>query len=243
MHRREQFVSGQQWNWSVAYQYDKSSQLTSEVQTGSGVGAPVTWAYNNHFEYDRNGNRMSHTLHGLYYGYIYVAPGGDRLASGEGFIFQRCDADGNPFIVTEPAPNSTVTYEWNDLSQLIGISYRPGLLVSRGIKDALDFRNMMEGARPPAMGDNSMYDSAGHRVKGITGGVVTWYIYSGDTLIAQKNGEGYTEYEMPGVDWLAPGEPNIFALKFLAVLRYQLLAKCARNNQHNQIITGRQTAF
>jgi len=180
----QSWTSSPVYNWSVAYVYDRANRMTSEIETGP------AYAYNNQFVYDKNDNRVSHTLKGSLKNYTYTVSGGDRLANAENYIFNSYDTDGNPTSVTDnnrSGLGSTMTYDADGNVTQITYSAQPT--------------------------DVYLYDGDGHRTRRTVGSTVTNYAYDGGSIVAEYSGTGALRYDLPGVGWVvASGNVQWYSL-------------------------------
>ncbi len=142
-------------------------------------------AYNNVYNYDRNGNRTSVTRNGV--ASTYALGTNDEFYSGEGYTAPQTnyDADGNPGSITAATGNNiTLTYDQDD-----------------------EVTSMAQTI--PTLTDHFLYDGDGNRVEAQLSSGNSYYVYDGSDIVEYiKNGSTQV-YRLPGVGEYVGGQDYV----------------------------------
>lgn len=178
----------------------------SESVSGSGINR--TWSYS----YDENGNLTGITDGNTSNSYAYDALNQLTTANHNGKSYSYTyDKGGN--ILSKTVEGETVEYSYTDTAwgDLL-TAYNGESITYDTIGNPLTYRGMtftwsgreLSGASANGKSYTYKYNADGLRTQKSVDGTTTYYIYSGDKLVAQKTGNNtsYLEYDSTGSPFL-----------------------------------------
>jgi len=134
--------------------------------------------YNNSYAYDKDGNRKSVTRNGTTN--FYTVDSNDKFLSGDGYTVPSYNFHGDPTALQGCGTTSTYQFTYD-------LSDRPTML-------------LLPGSIPVSY----TYDGDGHRVSKRVGSQTTYYVYDGDTVVAEVAPTAAITYELPGIGYVSP---------------------------------------
>ena len=194
------------YNYYTGDNNQTTARIMSESVSGSGINR--TWSYS----YDENGNLTGITDGNTSNSYAYDALNQLTTANHNGKSYSYTyDKGGN--ILSKTVEGETAEYSYTDTAwgDLL-TAYNGESITYDTIGNPLTYRGMtftwsgreLSGASANGKSYTYKYNADGLRTQKSVDGMTTYYIYSGDKLVAQKTGNNtiYLEYDSTGSPFL-----------------------------------------